>query len=63
MTSDAPGRPWTPTDLAQQARPPELEIAAPRASGEPGRWTPIGVVAVKGALPTSKSERAGGSGR
>ncbi len=47
MTWNAPGGPWTSEDLRHLAGSRELEIAAPRVSGGPGRWTPIWVVVVE----------------
>ena len=50
MTWNAPGTPWTSEDLRHIAGSRELEIAAPRAGGGSGRWTPIWVVVVDDAV-------------
>lgn len=50
MTRNAPDEPWTPDDLRYLAVTLELEVAAPRADGDPGRWTPIWVVVVEGEV-------------
>lgn len=44
MNLRAPGQPWSADDLRYLDESRELEIAAPRVTGERGRWTPIWVV-------------------
>jgi hypothetical protein len=47
MSSHAPGESWTSEELRYLDASRELEIAARRASGNPGAWTPIWVVVVE----------------
>ena len=46
--SDAAG--WTDAQRDELARMAELEIAAGRPAGDPGRWTPIWVVVAGGEV-------------
>lgn len=50
MTSNVPGVAWTPEDLHHLDGLRELEIAAARAGGEAGPWTPVWVVVADGGL-------------
>src|SRR6187402_1668219 len=47
MSSRASGESWTSEELRYLDASRELEIAARRASGDPGVWTPIWVVVVE----------------
>jgi hypothetical protein len=47
MTSSALGGSWTSEELRYLEASRELEIAARRANGDPGVWTPIWVVVVE----------------
>ena len=41
---------WSTADLSALAGTRELQIAAPRGDGSPGRWTPIWVVVAGGRV-------------